>query len=277
LQQNCHEFIAYESLISDRPARQRVPKEQKDQKGQKDQKDQKDQKEAKDQKETKGQKEPKSQKPERRRAKTLDIAQAVPLVERTLQVLERRGVQPQLGLMKSTMLQLDSRFSEKTFGSSSFSDFVEKLREGGYVNISGKGGEATIGSQSSPGPEHAAIEPDDALPFLRDVLETHRLDIEEGCLADDLTAWVSEEAPDFDWNDYGFQEFVELLNFAQDKGVVRIEPDEEEGLRVFLGSEFYPPALPEVVEEPKPARKRTSRKRTSSRQSTRRPRETPAK
>ncbi|MCP5114363.1 MAG: NYN domain-containing protein, partial [bacterium] len=43
LQQNCHEFIAYESLISDRPARQRAPKEQKEQKGQKDQKDQKDQ------------------------------------------------------------------------------------------------------------------------------------------------------------------------------------------------------------------------------------------
>jgi len=42
-----------------------------------------------------------------------------------------------------------------------------------------------------------------------------------------------------------------LLNFAQDKLLVRIEPDEEKGLLVHLGAEFYPPALPE--EPPAPA------------------------
>ena len=55
---------------------------------------------------------------------------------------------------------------------------------------------------------------------------------------------ISEEAPAFDWKAFGFQEFSEFLNFAQDKTVVRIEP-REEGLMVFLGAEFHPPALPE--------------------------------
>src|ERR1035438_6024582 len=41
----------------------------------------------------------------------LDLAQSMPLVERALGVLERREVRPQLGLLKSTMLQLDSTFN----------------------------------------------------------------------------------------------------------------------------------------------------------------------
>src|SRR5919198_1133577 len=63
----------------------------------------------------------------------------IPLVERALQVLERRAVQPQLGLLKSTMLQLDSAFSERAYGAGSFSDFVEKLKKADFVNVSGSG------------------------------------------------------------------------------------------------------------------------------------------
>ena len=39
-------------------------------------------------------------------------------------------MQPQLGLLKSTMLQLDSAFSERAYGSGSFSEFVEQAEEG---------------------------------------------------------------------------------------------------------------------------------------------------
>ena len=49
---------------------------------------------------------------------------------------------------------------------------------------------------------------------------------------------------DFDPNAYGFQAFSEFLNFAQDKTVVRVEPNEDRGLIVYLGPEFYPPAEP---------------------------------
>ncbi len=82
------------------------------------------------------------------------------------------------------------------------------------------------------------------LPKLRDVLETHRLEMEEGASADDLQAWMQADHPDFNHTAYGYQEFAEFLNYAQDKLVVRVEPDEEKGLVVHLGAEFYPPALP---------------------------------
>ena len=68
----------------------------------------------------------------------------MPLVERALQVLERRAVQPQLGLLKSTMLQLDPAFSERAYGANSFSDFVRRLKKAEYVNVSGPGGRYII-------------------------------------------------------------------------------------------------------------------------------------
>ena len=44
------------------------------------------------------------------------IDQVLPLVRRALKVLTDREVTPQLGLLKSTLLQLDSTFSERTYG-----------------------------------------------------------------------------------------------------------------------------------------------------------------
>jgi hypothetical protein len=83
------------------------------------------------------------------------------------------------------------------------------------------------------------------------VLENHRLEAEDGITVDELAAWVHEEAPDFDWKNYGFQEFSEFLNYAQDKTVVRVEPNEEsQSLMVFLGAEFHPPAMPEPAPPP---------------------------
>jgi hypothetical protein len=169
-----------------------------------------------------------------------------------LQVLERREVRPQLGLLKSTMLQLDSAFSEKAYGANSFSDFVEKLKKAGHVNVSGGEGRYMI---LRKGPAEAektvATRPELSLPVLRDVLETHRLEVDNGCPAEQLADWVKTEHPNFDWKSFGFQEFSEMLNYAQDKHVVRIEPNEEKGLLVYLGPEFHPPA-PVVEPEPEP-------------------------
>jgi hypothetical protein len=103
------------------------------------------------------------------------------------------------------------------------------------------------------GAPEKTVRPEEALPALRDVLENHRLEMEEGVSADELSGWVREEAPDFDWKPYGFQEFSEFLNYAQDKTVVRIEPDEaSESLLVYLGAEFHPPAIPEPEPAPIP-------------------------
>jgi hypothetical protein len=198
----------------------------------------------------------------RQRPAPLELSQAMPLVERALQVLERRGVQAQLGLLKSTMLQLDSSFSEKAYGVNSFSDFVDKIKKSDFVDVNGSEGRYVISRKSSSQqPERSAPKPDEALPMLRDVLETHRLEIEDGCLAEELSVWVQDEVPHFDSKRYGFQEFAEFLNYAQDKLLVRVEPDKEKGLLVYLGAEFYPPAEPEPdpptaieeeIEEPQP-------------------------
>ncbi len=236
LQQNCHEFVSYESLLSeDRgETRERPPRQQ--QAGQPPQVGARD----------------RQQNGQRVRPAPLDLAQAMPLVERALQVLERRAVQPQLGLLKSTMLQLDSAFTEKAYGANSFSDFVEKLKKADFVNVSGQGGRYIIERKGASQPERPTPKPEEALPPLRDVLETHRLEMENGVLLDDLAGWVQTEVPNFSAAAYGFQEFSEFLNYAQDKLVVRVEPDEEKGPIVFMGAEFYPPAEPERPPEEHP-------------------------
>ena len=74
---------------------------------------------------------------------TQSIEQAVPLVKRALKVLTDREVSPQLGLLKSTLLQLDSSFSERDYGVGTFREFADKLAE------------ARIGLAEAAGPQHA--------------------------------------------------------------------------------------------------------------------------
>ncbi len=76
---------------------------------------------------------------DRGRASGASIEQALPLVKRALKVLNEREVSPQLGLLKSTLLQLDSSFSERDYGSSTFRDFAEKLEQRGYVTLKHSG------------------------------------------------------------------------------------------------------------------------------------------
>jgi hypothetical protein len=233
LQKNCHEFISYESLLDEpKPAAPPQPRAAYQPSGQPPQQQQQ------------------QRGPQHRRPAPLDLAQAMPLVERALQALERRSVRPQLGLLKSTMLQLDSAFSEKAYGSGSFTDFVEKLQKANYVQVTGGEGRYMIKRVGAVGPEKITVRPEAALPVLRDVLETHRMEIDEGVPSETLAEWVKQEHSDYDWKQYGFQEFGELLNYAQDKLVVRINPDEEKGLTVYLGPEFHPPAPPELPPEP---------------------------
>jgi len=244
LQQNCHEFVSYESLLEDGASI--VPSPMPDRRERPERSDRPERSERPDRKD-KRERGP--------RPAPLDLGQAMPLVERALQVLERRAVQPQLGLLKSTMLQLDPAFSERAYGAGSFSDFVEKLKKAEFINVSGSGGRYIIERRGGGGgPEKAAARPEEGLPKLRDVLETHRMELEEGATGEELEQWMQAEHPDFNLAKFGFQQFSEFLNYAQDKTVVRTEPDEERGLIVHLGAEFYPPALPEpapqqVIEE----------------------------
>ncbi len=88
------------------------------------------------------------------------IEQAVPLVRRALKVLTDREVSPQLGLLKSTLLQLDSTFSERTYGAGSFRDFATKLAAAGHVTLRESGRNVLVeqvdggGSDEAPRHEH---------------------------------------------------------------------------------------------------------------------------
>lgn len=242
LQKNCHEFVSYESLLDfpprgdQKPGRMHGPQPQPQPQQQQQQPQQQSQQQS-------------QQRQPQRRPPPLDLNQAMPLVERALQVLERREVRPQLGLLKSTMLQLDSTFNEKAYGAGSFTDFVEKLRKNNLVHVTGGEGRYMIERKGTAQAERPAARPEAALPVLRDVLETHRMDVDGGAAADALAGWVNTEHPSFDWKSFGFQEFSELLNYAQDKLLVRVEPNAEHGLMVFLGPEFHPPAPPPRVEQ----------------------------
>ena len=262
LQQNCHEFVSYESLLLESgggqptapaaaagpvtlPGEVRVPRDNKYERRDRERDPHRDRGDRADRGGDRG-----ADKERRPRPAPLELDHAMPLVERALQVLERRSVQPQLGLLKSTMLQLDSTFNERAYGAGSFSEFVERLKKSDYVNVTGHGGRILIERKASAQPERAAMKPEEALPPLRDVLETHRFELENGATADELAGWVAEEQPSLEWKAYGFPGFPEFLNYAQDKQVVRVEPDEDRGLVVYLGAEFYPPAPPP---QPEPA------------------------
>ena len=103
LQKNCHEFIAYENLIAAPQVSSRRPAERTRTAG-----------------------------PSTGDA---NLSKALPLVRRALKVLSDREVSPQLGLLKSTLLQLDSTFTERDYGASTFRDFIEKMASAGYVHL----------------------------------------------------------------------------------------------------------------------------------------------
>jgi uncharacterized protein (TIGR00288 family) len=263
LQKNCHEFVAYESIIDDPRPRQQGHREQQQVQAPREDKPQQ-QIQGPPPPPQQQQSQPQQQNRPPHKRVSLDLAQAMPLVERALGVLERREVRPQLGLLKSTMLQLDSTFNEKAYGASSFTDFVEKLQKADYVEVTGGEGRYMIRMKGGGvAPEKPGAKPEQAIPLLRDILELHRIEVDDGAMAEELSDWVKQEHPNFDPREFGFQEFSELLNFAQDKGLVRIQADEEKGLIVFLGAEFHPPAPPpepepvaaveeEEVDEPQP-------------------------
>src|SRR5512147_586454 len=104
MQKNCHEFIAYENLV---PAVRHASRG--------------------------GGRSAERDKPSS--GGTSDVSKVLPLIKRALKVLSEREVAPQLGLLKSTLLQLDSTFSEREYGAGSFRDFMEKVAQTGAVTL----------------------------------------------------------------------------------------------------------------------------------------------
>ena len=268
LQRNCHEFISYESLL-DIPVRPRSRGE--------------------------SHRQPSSSGGGRRAApQSLPLEHSLPLLDRALKALERREVTPQLGLLKSTMLQLDPAFTERDYGTNSFSDLVQKLSDAGHLKLYRR--ENNLLVERLPAAEEAppppALTREDAIPMLHALLADNVPLLRVGLPARELAALFRAAYPDFQLQDYGFTEFEELLNLAQDKGLLRNDAEGEKGLRVYPGPDLEANPVefvsgPEevaveadaavVVEEApkKPVRRRPSSRRTGSSSRRRSPRRKP--
>ena len=233
MQRNCHEFIAYENLVGSRR-----PADRGRQSG-----------------------------PVLSQA---SIEQAVPLVRRALKVLSDREVSPQLGLLKSTLLQLDSTFSERTYGAGSFRDFAQKLASAGHVVLRESGrnvlvelAEGTNGSEEARVPppppqpvshrrhEDKAAPPLEAAPSNGSGAEPRTSDgIREVRRlfqsAQNPPRWpmyirqakqfLRNVDASFDERKFGFASLVDLLRACQRDGLFRIERDRQGVMRLFPGS-----------------------------------------
>ena len=233
MQRNCHEFIAYENLVGSRRSsadRGRQPGGVVQQ---------------------------------------APIDQVVPLVRRALKVLSDREVSPQLGLLKSTLLQLDSTFSERTYGAGSFRDFAQKLASAGHVSLreSGRNVLVELAEGNGSAPEDTAAAP--RAPH-------HRRERAEAAPAEPAPAGeprtadgireirrLFQSAPNpprfpmyirqakqflrnvdstFDERKYGFASLVDLLRACQREGLFRIERDRQGVMRIFAGNILQPSA-----------------------------------
>ncbi len=250
MQRNCHEFIAYENLISS-SKRQSSDRGGRSSGG----------------------------------GAQAPIEQIVPLVRRALKILSDREVSPQLGLLKSTLLQLDSTFSERTYGVSSFRDFADKLAAAGHVTVREMGRNVVVeltesGATPSAGEEQAASQIVDAAapptgPQAGGAPAAQRGHGRRGeqapagapagvpgqeprvaeAVAEVRRLFQSAQQPPrwpmyvrqakqfmrnvdstFDERKFGFASIVDLLRAAQREGLFRIERDRQGVMRLFQGN-----------------------------------------
>ena len=258
LQRNCHEFIAYENLVGAAAAAGGV---------------------------VSGRRQSGSQV----RVERAPIEQAIPLVTRALKVLSEREVSPQLGLLKSTLLQLDSTFSERSYGAGSFRDFVQKLEKLGVVKLShGRGGllvelaDATVPPQmpqrtaqaedvepsapaqapsadaggdlqpaheSRPAPHEAKGTPTDGLREFKRILSAAVVRRWPMYLRN-VKQLLRQTNGGFDERGYGFGNLSDLLRAAHKEGIVRVDRDRQGVIRVFQGTASPAAAAPSVEVPP---------------------------
>ena len=249
MQKNCHEFIAYENLIR-QPSR-RQPVSQGRERG--------------------GGQSAHAPAP----LTTTPVSKAFPIVTRALGLLTDREVTPQLGLLKSTLLQLDSTFSERDYGASSFRDFAEKLAEAGLVTLRSAGRSVLVELKDSSGaPEGAeAPQPDveaasapataavsampeadagaeprgeapqtsivDGIRLLQRVLATPGTIARWPMYVRNVKQAMRAADPGFDERKHG--NLVEILRSVQRDGLVRLDRDRQGVLRVFQGPQLRLP------------------------------------
>jgi uncharacterized protein (TIGR00288 family) len=221
LQKNCKEFIAYENLISESAPAHSHTKEER-------------------------------HRGRRPGGDALPLTQAIPLLARAMKVLADREHEPLLGLVKSTMMQLDSTFTERDYGVSSFLDFAEKLAGAGLARLVRSNGNhlLTLAGEAAGTVPAPVSREEAALAVLKAALEEAAQRGRREFHQHGLKQFLSKIRPGFDERKYGFKQFSALLNLAHDRGIVSIAPDERGAMRVRTVLEEAPAVETVPVEEP---------------------------
>jgi uncharacterized LabA/DUF88 family protein len=241
LQKNCHEFIAYENLIGAQSGTRKVH----------------------------------GKTPATSRAQ---LKNAIPLMRRALKVLSDREVSPQLGLLKSTLLQLDSTFSERDYGAGSFREFVQKFADAGYVNLKQVDRSLIVElKESEPEVPHVpppvvpatpakAPEPAETVAIST---ETAKPPLQTSEAIRALLEWFQNSAaklhwplylrslkqslhssqPAFDERQYGVTSIYDLVRLAQKESIFHVERNRQGILRIFPGERFPQAAAGKPQEE----------------------------
>ena len=260
LQRNCHEFIAYENLLESSTGGD-------------------------------GSRAARAARSSGRGTNEIKpLSSAVPNIQRALKILAEREVAPQLGLLKSTLLQLDPTFTERDYGAGSFLEFIRKLEKDNLVQarktdrgylvemMEAEGPKepppetVEVASEPLPEPTSEPVAPPELAPSPSpEVTPEPSLNAEEtlALLKKAFTSLI-EKGPSrpiylrqlrqamrsadgrFDERQAGFRGLLDLLHQAQREGWLRLHRDRKGIWRVFpISPEAVPtPVAAEVVPEP---------------------------
>lgn len=245
LQKNCHEFISYENLLGLQSGVKKYP------------------------------------------GKTQTIAppssmeNALPLIRRALKILSDREVSPQLGLLKSTLLQLDSTFSERDYGVSSFRDFIQKLADAGHVNLKQVDRSLLVESRETSQdaveeiaqppaqplaeapepplsetavsvetpPSASPISPGEAIRALEELLRESKFRPHWPMYLRSFKQFLRTLQPPYDEHQYGFTSIYELVRQAQKEGLLRVERNRQGVLRIFPTDRFPQATQPQTLQD----------------------------
>jgi uncharacterized LabA/DUF88 family protein len=245
LQRNCHEFIAYENLLKGGDGSRR-PRS--------------------------------SREVARRGLESRPLSAAFPNVQRALKILGEREVAPQIGLLKSTLLQLDPTFSERDYGAGSFLEFMQKMAHENLVNLRRvdrgylvdviEGDSERVSAPAAP--ESAESLDAEAQPATAESApsspeeETARRAEAMGVLRTALAAAATKSPNrplymrhirqglktadrEFDERRYGFRGILDLLHHGEHEGLVRLTRDHKGVLRIFPVTAVAVSAAPEAA------------------------------